>query len=297
MNNLQIFNNDRFGQVRTFMQNGEPWFVGKDVCNILGYSDTFGALNKHVDVEDKRNCQNRSFESPRGLTVINESGLYSLILRSKLPGANQFKRWVTHEVLPNLRKTGTYSIDAKPIVTLYDGKLYARFSDVAAFFGETIEAICNIADDYSRVGFSDYFQYPNSEYFMTKDGLALVMKDKSKVKEYVKAFEEMEHQLELIKPKYMELPPIEIANNRPGRMRRKKVGMEILTCTMAVLEANRASMIQKQIWFRNLAKQFGLNPTDREIYQLEKELAEKEETMKVTLEFPIKRTIELKGKK
>lgn len=134
---------------------------------------------------------------------------------------------------------------AKPIVTLYDGKLYARFSDVAAFFGETIEAICNIADDYSRVGFSDYFQYPNSEYFMTKDGLALVMKDKSKVKEYVKAFEEMEHQLELIKPKYMELPPIEIANNRPGRMRRKKVGMEILTCVMAVLEANRASMIQK----------------------------------------------------
>lgn len=292
MNKLQIFNNDRFGQVRTVMQNGEPWFVGKDVCNILGYSNSRDALIKHVDEDDKWVSQNATFESPRGLTVINESGLYSLILRSKLPEAKQFKRWVTHEVLPSLRKTGTYAIDTKPIVTLYDGKLYARFSDVAAFFGETIEAICNIADDYSRVGFSDYFQYPNSEYFMTKDGLALVMKDKSKVKEYVKAFEDMEHQLELIKPKYMELPPIEIANNPPGKMRRKKVGMEILTCVMAVLEANRATMVQKQIWFKNLAKQFGLNPTEREILQAEKE---QEETMKVTLEFPIKRSIEIKG--
>lgn len=116
---------------------------------------------------------------------------------------------------------------------------------------------------------------------------------------YIDAFDAMKEKLleQNREPKYMELPPIEIANNRPGRMRRKKVGMEILTCVMAVLEANRASMIQKQIWFRNLAKQFGLNPTDREIYQLEKEIAEQEETMKVTLEFPIKRTIELKGKK
>lgn len=111
MNNLQIFNNDQFGQVRSFMQNGEPWFVGKDVALILGYSDTFGALNKHVDVEDKQNCQNSSFESPRGLTVINESGLYSLILRSKLPEAKQFKQWITHEVIPLIRKHGAYMTD------------------------------------------------------------------------------------------------------------------------------------------------------------------------------------------
>ena len=108
MNNLQIFNNDQFGQVRTVMQNGEPWFVGKDVCNILGYSNSRDALIKHVDEDDKWVSQNATFESPRGLTVINESGLYSLILRSKLPEAKQFKRWVTHEVLPQIRKTGTY---------------------------------------------------------------------------------------------------------------------------------------------------------------------------------------------
>ena len=70
-----------FGNVRVIMQNGEqPWFVGKDVASVLGYKDTFGALKKHVEYEDKQNCQNDSFESPRGLTIINESGLYSLIL-------------------------------------------------------------------------------------------------------------------------------------------------------------------------------------------------------------------------
>lgn len=93
--------------------NGEPWLVGKDVALALGYSDTFGALKKHVDDEDKQNCQNDSFETPRGMTVINESGLYSLVLSSKLPGAKKFKHWVTSEVLPSIRKTGHYT--AKPM--------------------------------------------------------------------------------------------------------------------------------------------------------------------------------------
>lgn len=74
----------------------------------MGYADTFGALKKHVDAEDKQNCQNDSFGTPRGMTIINESGLYSLILSSKLPGAKEFKRWVTSEVLPSIRKHGAY---------------------------------------------------------------------------------------------------------------------------------------------------------------------------------------------
>lgn len=78
MTNIQIFNNTQFGQVRAVTIDGEPWFVGKDVAEKLGYSDAFGALKKHVDYEDKQNCQNDSFESPRGMTIINESGLYSL---------------------------------------------------------------------------------------------------------------------------------------------------------------------------------------------------------------------------
>lgn len=110
MKDIQIFKNPEFGEVRTVNIDGEPWLVGKDVATALGYVDTFGALKKHVDDEDKQNCQNDSFESPRGMTVINESGLYSLVLSSKLPTAKKFKRWVTSEVLPTIRKTGGYSI-------------------------------------------------------------------------------------------------------------------------------------------------------------------------------------------
>lgn len=108
MNDLQVFKNTEFGEIRTMTIDNEPWFVGKDVASILGYTDTFGAIKKHVDEEDKQNCQNNSFETPRGMIIINESGLYSLILSSKLPKAKEFKRWVTSEVLPAIRKHGAY---------------------------------------------------------------------------------------------------------------------------------------------------------------------------------------------
>lgn len=108
MNELQVFSNSEFGSIRTITIDGNPWFVGKDITGALGYKDTFGALKKHVDSEDKQNCQNGSFETPRGMIIINESGLYSLILSSKLPSAKKFKRWVTSEVLPAIRQTGHY---------------------------------------------------------------------------------------------------------------------------------------------------------------------------------------------
>ena len=87
MNELHIFSNPEFGQVRTVEIAGEAWLVGRDVAAALGYTDTFGALKKHVDDEDKQNCQNDSFGTPRGMTVINESGLYALVLSSRLPGS------------------------------------------------------------------------------------------------------------------------------------------------------------------------------------------------------------------
>lgn len=95
----------------------EPWFVGKDVAEKLGYKNTKNALKKHVDIEDKQIIQKgqiATLEIPnRGLTIINESGLYSLILSNKLPEANKFKRWVTNEVLPSIRKNGAYMTDLK----------------------------------------------------------------------------------------------------------------------------------------------------------------------------------------
>ncbi|WEA86290.1 phage antirepressor [Streptococcus anginosus] len=102
-------------EVRTVTVDNEPWFVGKDVADILGYSNSKNALNKHVDLDDKQIIQRSQIATldipNRGLTIINESGLYSLILSSKLPQAKDFKRWVTSEVLPTIRKHGMYAVD------------------------------------------------------------------------------------------------------------------------------------------------------------------------------------------
>ena len=111
MSELQIFKNAEFGSVRTIAIDGEPYFVGKDVAVILGYSNPRDALAKHVDDEDKGVAKCDTLGGIQDLTVINESGLYSLILSSKLPTAKKFKRWVTNEVLPAIRKHGLYATD------------------------------------------------------------------------------------------------------------------------------------------------------------------------------------------
>ena len=108
MNEFQIFKSDSFGAVRTVEVNGTPYFVGKDVAEILGYANTRDALANHVDDEDKANVAIHDGRQNRNVTVINESGLYSLILSSKLPKAKEFKHWVTSEILPTIRKHGAY---------------------------------------------------------------------------------------------------------------------------------------------------------------------------------------------
>ncbi len=108
MNQLEIFKNREFGEIRTVTIDGEPWFVGRDVAEILGYSNPRDALAKHVDDEDKGVAKCDTLGGIQDLTIINESGLYSLILSSKMPTAKRFKRWVTSEVLPQIRKTGSY---------------------------------------------------------------------------------------------------------------------------------------------------------------------------------------------
>lgn len=112
MNELQIFQNAEFGSVRSTMINEEPFFVGKDVAEILGYTNASKALADHVDEEDKLNNNSLPSLGQRGGWLINESGLYSLILSSKLPTAKRFKKWVTSEVLPAIRKTGGYQAPA-----------------------------------------------------------------------------------------------------------------------------------------------------------------------------------------
>lgn len=112
-NQLQLFNFEK-QEVRTLLVNEEPYFVGKDVAKILGYSRTADAIKAHVDEEDKLTRQFTDSGQRREMTIINESGLYSLILSSKLPNAKKFKRWVTSEVLPTIRKTGSYQLPQTP---------------------------------------------------------------------------------------------------------------------------------------------------------------------------------------
>ena len=112
MNDLKIFENPAFGQVRTLEREGEPWFVGKDVAEALGYSNPRKALADHIDEEDRRQGDGVTIRDSIGReqypTLINESGLYSLVLSSKLPTAKAFKRWITSEVIPSIRKHGAY---------------------------------------------------------------------------------------------------------------------------------------------------------------------------------------------
>lgn len=112
MNQLQIFENPEFGAVRTVEIDGEPWLFGKDVAQALGYQNGSRDINRHVDEEDRQNYRNGTSEvNNRGITIINESGLYSLVLSSKLPTARKFRHWVTSEVLPSIRRHGLYAVD------------------------------------------------------------------------------------------------------------------------------------------------------------------------------------------
>lgn len=133
MNELTTFTNEEFGTIRTIQINGEPYFSGKDVAASLGYKNPQGAIRNHVDEEDRTVSKSLTVNGT-ALTIINESGLYSLILSSKLPSAKRFKRWVTSEVLPAIRATGAYTAPEKPAlpqrsVTMDD---YLRAAQIVA---------------------------------------------------------------------------------------------------------------------------------------------------------------------
>lgn len=121
MNELKVFQNEEFGEVRSLVINDEPWFVGKDVARALGYGEgksLNNAVAKHVDGEDKGVTEMMTRGGKQNVTIINESGLYALVFGSKLPSAKKFKHWVTSEVLPTLRKTGKYEIPKDPMSAL-----------------------------------------------------------------------------------------------------------------------------------------------------------------------------------
>ena len=170
MNELMTFNNPEFGEIRTIEVDGEPWLVGKDVAQALGYSNTKDALATHVDEEDKQILQrseNTTFDIPnRGMTLINESGLYSLVLSSKLPGAKKFRRWVTAEVLPSIRKTGTYSTDTAK-QSAADKRATAMLLNAKNRTATILQRL------YDRAGTKPEYQAMALSDFYSKDGVHL----------------------------------------------------------------------------------------------------------------------------
>jgi len=131
MQDLEIFKNDEFGEVRTVLINDEPYFVAKDITDRLGFSNGRDAISKHVDDEDKSDVAIHDGSQNRNMTVINESGLYSLVLSSKLDGAKKFRRWITSEVIPQIRRTGGYQAP----------KSFAEALRLAAEQAEKMEAL------------------------------------------------------------------------------------------------------------------------------------------------------------
>jgi anti-repressor protein len=120
MNEIQIFKNEQFGEIRTIVIEGVVWFIGKDVTLALGYENASKALKDHVDEEDKLNNESLSSLGQRGGWLINESGIYTLVLSSKLPAAKKFRRWVTSDILPSIYKHGLYATDETIEIMLND---------------------------------------------------------------------------------------------------------------------------------------------------------------------------------
>ena len=177
MNDLQIFSNPEFGQVRTVELNGQPWLVGKDVAEALGYKNPGKAIITHVDEEDKRfemlsqgaDSQNGNASPSSKTALINESGLYSLILSSKMPKAKAFKHWVTSEVLPAIHKTGAYeSFQAKQHIEQLEATS-TRLNAAIQAVSEAKAALANVTamrDDFikDRDDFKEHFQKWKSLY-------------------------------------------------------------------------------------------------------------------------------------
>lgn len=169
MNDLQIFENPEFGSVRTVEIDGTPWLVGKDVAVALGYAKPTDAIRKHVDPEDKGISKTETPSGEQEMLIINESGLYSLILSSKMPKAKAFKHWVTSEVLPAIHKTGAYeSFQAKQHIEQLEAT-NTRLNAAIQAVSEAKAALANVTamrDNFikDRDDFKEHFQKWKSLY-------------------------------------------------------------------------------------------------------------------------------------
>lgn len=152
MSELQIFNNPEFGEIRAVELDGEPWFVGKDMAAALGYSDTAQAIRSHVDDEDKGVVEMTTPGGKQNVQIINESGVYSLIFSSKLEAAKKFKRWVTAEVLPSIRKHGAYLTPQAALDAAALQAVMQPFTAAIDTLTATVQALARRVDGMERGG-------------------------------------------------------------------------------------------------------------------------------------------------
>lgn len=154
-NEIKIFEKEEFGRIRTIIIDGEPWFVGTEIATVLEYTNPRKAMADHVDSEDKNTVTIRDgIKGNPNKTIINESGLYSLILSSKMPNAKKFKRWVTSEVLPSIRKTGGYLMDRHDVVETMLSDMgcnmkivYAQINNIENMLSEHSEKLTQVVDN------------------------------------------------------------------------------------------------------------------------------------------------------
>ena len=168
MNDLQIFNNEEFGEIRTVEINGEPWFVGKDIAKALDYKNSTVALQDNVDTEDKGVTKVSTLGGMQEMTVINESGLYSMVFGSRLPNAKKFKHWVTAEVIPSIRKTGSYNLPQT--------------------YAEALRALADQAEKTEQLRLENTEMKPKAEFFDAVAGsrTAISLGDVAKILAYPK---------------------------------------------------------------------------------------------------------------
>ena len=163
---IKIFKKQEFGAIRTMEKDGEPWFVGKDVAELLGYAKPQNAIATHVDDEDKTLApiQGGCSTGTQNTIIINESGLYSLILSSKLPSAKAFKRWITHEVIPSIRKTGGYNADAtmqsvvQTLATMQ--RVLEAQQEINKKLLSQLQTPPTVQDEPEQLAFTEHLPYP-----------------------------------------------------------------------------------------------------------------------------------------
>ena len=163
---IKIFKNPQFGEIRTIEKDSEPWFVGKDVAELLGYAKPQNAIATHVDDEDKTLApiQGGCSTGTQNTIIINESGLYSLILSSKLPSAKAFKRWITHEVIPSIRKTGGYNADAtmqsvvQTLATMQ--RVLEAQQEINKKLLSQLQTPPTVPDEPEQLAFTEHLPYP-----------------------------------------------------------------------------------------------------------------------------------------